>query len=123
MPAKTIGLGAVLIVLGVAVTFLSDSGSVTSMIPSFIGLLFVIIGVIAGVREDLRKHLMHGAAMLALLAILGSLGSLIGRWEGDFGWAQISQVITAVLCAGFIQQAVMSFKAARLAREANEAAA
>ncbi len=123
MPAKTIGLGAVLIALGVIVTFVSDSGSATSMIPAFIGLLFVIIGVIAAVREDLRKHLMHAAAALALLAILGSLGSLIGRWDGEFGWAQFSQLVTVVLSAGFIQQAVGSFKAARLAREAGEATA
>ena len=123
MPAKTIGLGALLIALGVVVTFLSDSGSATSMIPAFIGVLFVIIGAVASRRADLSKHLMHAAAALALLAILGSVGSLVGRWEGDFGWAQFSQVVTIVLAAGFIQQAVMSFKAARLAREAGEAVA
>lgn len=124
MSVKTIGLGAALIALGVVVSIMSDSGSVTSYIPSFIGIVFLILGVIAAVREDLRHHVMHAAAVIALIAIIGSVGSLISRWESEGGyWAEGSQIITVVLCAGFLMAAIGSFKAARRARKSAPAAA
>lgn len=116
MSAKTIGLGVALIVLGVVVTVLSDSDSFTSWIPAIIGLVFLILGVIAAVREDLRRHVMHGAAALALIAIISSVGSLASRFNTDDGWwAEISQIVTIVLCAGFVMTAVGSFRSARAA--------
>ncbi|MEL6890419.1 MAG: hypothetical protein AAFP84_02380, partial [Actinomycetota bacterium] len=76
---KSILSGGVLVVVGVVVTLLSDSGSVTSLIPAFVGIVFVAIGFVARAKPDLNKHLMHVAAAVALLAILGSLGSAVGR--------------------------------------------
>ena len=116
MALKTIFLGAALIVLGVIVSIASDSASATSFIPSFIGIVFVIIGLVARVRPDLNHHLMHGAAALALLAIVGSLGSAIGR--GAEGWALFAQIATIVLCGGYLALAVQSFRQARLTRTA-----
>ncbi|MEM9653860.1 MAG: hypothetical protein AAGA65_17340 [Actinomycetota bacterium] len=118
MAKKATGVGAVLIVLGIVVTVLSDSGSVTSLIPAFIGLLFVGLGLAARFRPAMSHHLMHAAAALALLGILGSLGSLIGR--GSTGWALFSQLVTVVVLGFFLQQAVLSFRAARQARVAAE---
>lgn len=108
--------GGILVVVGVIVTLVSDSGSATSLIPAFIGVLFVVLGLVGRAKPDLNKHLMHAAAALALLAILGSLGSAIGR--GSTGWALFAQVVTIVVMGGFLFLAIQSFKAARLAREA-----
>ncbi len=116
MADKSMITGGVLILLGVVVTILSDSGSVTSLIPAFIGIVFVALGAAARFRPDLNHHLMHGAAALALIAILASLGSLIGR--GSTGWALFSQLATVVVTAVFVYLAVLSFRAARKAREA-----
>lgn len=116
MAAKTISLGLTLIVVGIVITLLSDSGSVTSLIPSFIGAVFLVLGLVANFKPDLSHHMMHGAAALSLVAILGSLGSLIGRGSG--GWALVAQLITVVLCAGFLFLAVLSFREARQLREA-----
>lgn len=121
MAVKAIGLGAILIALGVVVTLISDSGSVTSLIPAFIGAVFLVLGLVGNAKEDLNHHMMHGAAALSLIAILGSLGSLIGRSSG--GWAAFAQIATTVLCAAFLVAAIQSFRAARIAREAQEAAA
>lgn len=115
MAIKTISLGAALIVLGVIVTIASSSGSATSLIPAFIGIVFLVIGIVARAKPDLNHHLMHGAAALALIAILGSLGSAIGR--GAEGWALFAQVATIALCAGYLFLAVQSFRQARLTRE------
>lgn len=116
---KALLTGAALIVLGIVVTILSDSGSVTSLIPAFVGVVFVAIGVAARAKPDLNHHLMHAAAAVSLLAILGSLGSIIGR--GSSGWALFAQIATVIIVAAFLQQAVMSFIAARKAREAEAA--
>ena len=116
MAIKTVVLGAVLVVLGVIVTIGSDSGSVTSLIPAFIGVAFVVLGLAARVKPELNHHLLHASAALALLAILGSLGSAIGR--GADGWALFAQVATIVLCTAYVALAVQSFRQARLGRSA-----
>lgn len=116
MPTKTLSLGAALIVLGVFVTVASGSGSATSLIPAFIGVVFVALGLAARAKPDLNHHLMHASAAFALLAIVASLGSAIGR--GAEGWALLAQIATILLCAGYLGSAVQSFRRARLARDA-----
>lgn len=117
MAIKALGTGAALIVLGVVVTLASDSGSVTSLIPAFVGAVFVVIGLLAKAKPELNHHLMHAAAVVSLLAILGSLGSAIGR--GASGWALFAQLATVVIVGLFLWQAILSFRAARIAREAS----
>ena len=121
MAQKSILTGGILILVGIVATIASDSNSVTSLIPAFIGVVFVAIGLVARARPDLNKHLMHAAAAVALLAIVGSLGSAIGR--GSTGWALAAQLATIVVTGAFLVLAVQSFRAARLAREADAAEA
>lgn len=116
MQTKTLSLGVALIILGIAVTLASSSGSATSLIPALIGVVFVALGLVARAKPDLNHHLMHASAALALLAVVSSLGSAIGR--GAEGWALFAQVSTIVLCAGYLVFAVQSFRQARLARDA-----
>jgi len=106
--------GAILIVVGVLVSFASDSGSVTVLIPAFIGVVFVVLGAVGRAKPDLNRHLMHAAAALAVLVILGSAGSAIGR--GSSGWALGAQLSTIVVAGVFLVLAIRSFRAARLAR-------
>ena len=108
MPIKAATSGGVLIALGVIVTLVSDSQSVTSLIPAFIGAVFLILGLLARAKPDLSHHLMHALAAIALLAVLGSLGSLIGR--GSTGWALFAQLATIVVAGFLLQQSVMAFK-------------
>lgn len=119
MPKLTMLIGIDLIILGIVVTILSDSGSFTSMIPAIVGAVLALLGVVAVAKPDLTHHLMHAAMAVALIAALASLGSAIGRGSG--GWALFSQIITAILCAVLIFFGIRSFRAARLAREAEGA--
>lgn len=125
MAVKSIVLGLTLIVLGVVVSIASSSGSVTSYIPAFIGVLFVGLGAAGALKPDLNHHMMHGAAMLGLLAIVGSVGSLVRAVIAGSPsmWAVFAQIVTIVLCAGFMALAIQSFKQARLARQAAATAA
>ena len=84
--------GVVLAAVGIVITIASDSESATSLIPAFIGAVFVGLGLLARAKPDLNHHVMHAAAALALLGVLGSLGSAIGR--GSEGWALIAQLAT-----------------------------
>ncbi|MEM7288018.1 MAG: hypothetical protein AAF480_16830 [Actinomycetota bacterium] len=119
MATKAMITGGVLIAVGIIVTIASDSNSVTSLIPAFIGVVFVALGLVARAKPELNHHVMHGAAALSLLAILGSLGSAIGR--GSTGWALFAQLATVVVVGVFLQQAIQSFRQARLDREASAA--
>lgn len=120
MPAKTISAGGLLLVIGLVVGFLSDATSVTKWIAAIVGAILLLLGLAAQSNEGIRHHLMHGAAVVALLALLAT----IGRWAGaGFGSAltTISQVSLVVICAGYLFTAVQSFRAAAAARRASSA--
>jgi hypothetical protein len=114
MARVSIITGLALIALGILVTVASDSESVTSLIPAFIGVLYVVLGLAGTAKPSVNHHLMHAAAALSVLAILGSAGSLIGR--GAAGWALLAQVGTVLIAGFFLALAVRSFRAARRGR-------
>lgn len=107
--------GIALIVLGVVVSVASDSKSVTSYIPAFIGGAYVVCAAISALWAAANKHVMHAAALISVLAIVGSLGIMIGR--GATGWALFSQAATTVIAGVFLVFAIRSFRAVRIARE------
>lgn len=121
MPQITIAYSVLLIILGVAGYALSGAASVTALIPAFFGIVFFILGMVA-MRENLRKHAMHGASALALLAILGTFGGVINAVklvtgaEVERPAAAISQSIMLLLSAVFLGICVNSFIQARRAR-------
>ena len=121
MAHKSIIAGALLIVVGVLASIMSDTGSVTALIPAFIGVIFVGLGAAGRAKPDLNRHLMHAAAALALLAVLSSAGSAIGR--GSTGLALFTQLATVIVMGAFLVLAIQSFRAARIAREAEAASA
>ena len=94
--------------------------SPTALIPLAFGILLGICGLI-GRKESLRKHAMHGAAMVALLGFIPSVPGLLGIPDLIAGHAArpaavILRSIMAILCLGFLVVAIRSFIAARRAR-------
>ena len=51
---------------------------------------------------------MHMMAVIALLAVVGSLGSLIGR--GSTGWALFSQLATVIIAGFLLVNAIQAFR-------------
>ena len=101
----------------------SKAASVTALIPAFLGAPLLLLGLLA-MKDSMRKHAMHGAAVLSLLGFLagagrGSMG--IGKFLDDdpslnqrsflFVW------LMAVICAVHLFGCIQSFRAARKARE------
>lgn len=108
------------ILLGLGGFVLTGSVHKTALIPCAFGILFVLFGLLA-FKEKLRKHVMHAAVLIALLAFLGTARALTHLPELFNGTAEKpASIITQSLNAGFsilyIILAVRSFIQARRAR-------
>lgn len=118
MASTTIVFGLVLTLFGLAGYFVTGTSSLTALIPAFFGLLLIVLGFVAR-AESARKHAMHGAAMIGLIGLIASIGSLISTPPAlRPALALYSQVGMALLCAIFLALCVNSFIAARRARAA-----
>ena len=118
MQNLTLTLGILLIILG-AISYLgTGQESLTALIPSFFGILFLLFGWL-GKKESLRKHMMHAAVGLALVCIFGTIGAvpglieMIGGGELERPMAIISRSVMFVLCVIFLTRAIQSFIPAR----------
>ena len=120
MSSQTSFTGVALIALGIGGYVVSGAASVTALIPAFIGAVFVLLGLL-GRKESRRKHVMHAAVLLALLAVGGTFGGIRGlvAWLGgtppERPMAVVVQAITAVLCILLVAGGIRSFLAARKA--------
>lgn len=120
MPLITTTYGELLIVVAVVAYVLTSAP--TALIPAGFGILFVALGVIGWKLPDWRKHAMHIACVLALLALLGTapglfkLPALIVGNEVARPAAVVSQSIVAILSVIFLAFCIRSFILARRAR-------
>jgi hypothetical protein len=121
MVMPTIGFGVFLVVLGL-VGLVASGGSPTAAIPSVLGIIFFLGGVVAHKQAGMRKHVMHGMAALGLLTLLAGasrLGPLLGG--GEAGLAVIINAVMAVAALVYVALAVNSFIQARRARQTSAA--
>ncbi len=120
MSSTTIVFGFAYLILGISGFVLTGSVHKTALIPCVFGALFLVFGLL-GRKESLRKHVMHAAVLIALLAFLGTARALSHLPELFNGTAEKpASIITQSLNAGFsilyIILAVRSFIQARRAR-------
>lgn len=117
MPTTAIIFGLIFILQGVLTYFVSESKSFTAFIPSIIGALLLICGVIAR-NPNLRKHAMHGAAMVGLIGVLGGLRGVGQLFSGkDVNLAIGSMLFLGALSLVFVILCVRSFINARRANK------
>lgn len=120
MSSTTLAFAFAYLLLGISGFVLTGSTHKTALIPCIFGLLFLVFGLLAR-KDNLRKHVMHAAVLIALLAFLGTVRSLPHLPELFNGTAEkpaaiITQAINATLSLAFIFLAVRSFIRARRAR-------
>lgn len=121
MPSTSIFFGALLILVGIVgygYVMSTPNPSLTALIPAVFGILLVAFGLIARAKENLRKHLMHAAVIVALLGFLGTVSSFVKIASVFNGTAErpvavIAQFVTAILCLVFVVLCVKSFIDAR----------
>lgn len=115
MTAVTRMVGVVLVVIGLG-AWLAAGGpgtSLTALLPAVLGVLVVVLGLLAG-RDELHRHAIHAALVVALLGFLGTVPRIAPLVTGDdTGVAQWASLATALACLVYVALGVRSFIAAR----------
>lgn len=96
---------------GVGFYFGTGAKSVTALIPTFVGLPLLLLGLLA-MKESVRRHAMHAASALALLGLLAAVGRMVSAGL-SLSPAGVSVLILALLAGGFLILCIRSFVAAR----------
>ena len=112
--------GVFLILWGIAVSFISGSSSITSYIPSILGLPLVIFSYLAMKFVSKKKLYMHIVVIFGLIIFLGGLDvirTLIGGYAFENFWADISKIMMLLTGFYFSLQCVRSFIFARKMKE------
>ena len=108
--------GVFLIVWGIIVSFVSDSSSATSYIPSFLGFPLVFFSYLAIKFSSKKKLFMHIVVIFGLIIFLGGLDffrTLISGYALENFWADISKIMMLLTGLFFLIQCVRSFIFAR----------
>jgi hypothetical protein len=103
-----------LIATGVGFYFGTGTGSVTALIPAFLGVPLLICGL-AAMKPGALKVAMHIAPVFALLGALGSTRVFM-KWADLSTAARSAQLITLTICALLAVIYVGSFIKARKSR-------
>ena len=105
-----------LIIWGIIISVLSNSDSLTSYIPSILGLPILIFAYLAKKFIQKKKMFMHIVVLLGLVIFLGGLDFIRSFLLGvvfDNYWADISKLMMLLTGLFFIYQCVKSFIHAR----------
>ncbi len=112
--------GVFLIVWGILVSFISESSSATSYIPSFLGIPLTIFSYLAIKFSSKKKLFMHIVVVFGLIIFLGGLDfirTLISGYAFENFWADTSKVMMLMTGLFFLIQCIKSFIFARKNRE------
>lgn len=93
--------GIFLIIFGIFISFLSNSNSLTSYIPTFFGIPIFTLGYISTRYPEKKKLFMHIIVLIGFIIFLGGLDFLRGypNFFENF-WADISKL--SLLISGLI---------------------
>ena len=108
--------GLFLITWGVIVSLLSESSSVTSYIPSFLGLLLSFFSYLAIRFSPKKKLFMHIVVMIGLIIFFGGLDIIRSLLNGNVFenfWADASKTMMLLTGLYFLIQCIRSFIFAR----------
>ena len=99
--------GLFMVIWAFSISFISESSSMTSMIPAFIGLPLVFIGIISTIKPTFRKVLMHIAVLIGAIAFLGGLDFFRSMFSNYY--AGLSKLMLLITGFVYIYFCVQSF--------------
>lgn len=121
MPSTAIGVGLSLILVGIAGYvwgMMDNKASMTALIPAFFGLVIAILGALAKGNENMRKHFMHAALLVALIGFVVPAYRLLSNLDGlTLSAGVVAQAAMALICFLFLILGIQSFVSARRSRE------
>ena len=99
--------GLFMVIWAVSISFIAESSSMTSMIPAFIGLPLVFIGILSTIKPTFRKALMHIAVLIGAIAFLGGLDFFRSMFSNYY--AGLSKLMLLITGFVYIYFCVQSF--------------
>ena len=114
--------GLFLITWGVLISFISGSNSLTSYIPSFLGVPILIFSYLSIKFISKKKMFMHLVVFFGLIVFLGGLDFIRTLITGNLFenyWADLSKLVMLITGLFFTIQCIRSFIHARKIRELN----
>ena len=120
MEKLSIYYGFFLILWGVIISFLSGSNSMTSYIPSILGIPILVFSYLSIKFASKKKMFMHIVVLFGLIIFLGGLDFIRSVISGNaFGnlWADLSKIMMLLTGLFFTYQCIKSFIHARKIRE------
>ncbi len=120
MEKLSIIYGFFLFFWGIAISFISESDSFTSYIPSFLSLPIIIFAYFSIKFASKKKMFMHIVVLFGLIIFLGGLdfirSIIMGNVFNNY-WADLSKLIMLLTGFFFTLQCIRSFIFARKNRE------
>ncbi len=120
METVSIFFSLFLIIWGFVVSYLSSATSLTSYIPSFLGLIIGVFAFLTIKFPTKKKLFMHVVALVGLIVMIGGLDfirSLVTNMLFDNFWADLSKLMMLISGAFFVYLCFMSFRHARKNKE------
>ncbi len=119
MTNAAIVCGLLLILLGVigyGYGIAQGNASITALIPAFFGIVLAVLGFTAQKKENLRKHLMHAAVLVAFIGFLVPLWRILSKINDfTFNFTAAMLISMTIICLIFVALGVKSFIDARRA--------
>tara|TARA_B100000683_G_scaffold270957_1_gene310943 strand:- start:1028 stop:1429 length:402 start_codon:yes stop_codon:yes gene_type:complete len=105
-----------LIIWGMSISIISESNSITSLIPSILGLPILVFSYLSKVFPSKQKLFMHIVVIIGLLIFIGGLdfirGFLTSNGMGSI-WASSSKLMMLISGGVFCYACILSFMHAR----------
>jgi len=123
MEYLSIYYGIFLILWGLIISFISNSSSMTSYIPTFVGVLITIFSSLSLFFPNKKKVYMHIVVLFGLITAIGGLDFLRGLLNGSAFtnfWADLTKIIMLITGSYFVFLCVKSFRFARKIKEQTE---
>ena len=123
MEYLSIYYGIFLIFWGLIISFISNSSSMTSYIPTFVGLLITIFSSLSLFFPNKKKIYMHIVVLFGVVTALGGFDFLRGLLNGSAFtnfWADLTKIIMLITGSYFVFLCVKSFRFARKIKEETE---
>tara|TARA_Y100001936_G_scaffold205720_1_gene209785 strand:- start:93 stop:518 length:426 start_codon:yes stop_codon:yes gene_type:complete len=108
----SLSYGIFLILWGVIISFISSSNSLTSFIPSIIGLPIFVFSFLSKILPNRKKLFMHIVVVFILIIFLGGLDFLRQLFTGyafENIWADVSKLMMLITGLLFLYACIKSF--------------
>ena len=116
MESISIIYGLSLILWGVIVNYSTSSSSITSLIPSFLGVPILFFSILTIIFSSKKKLFMHIVVLFGVFVFIGGLDVLRSVSNGNFlnlFWADVSKTMMLITGIFFTYLCVQSFIFAR----------